>query len=82
MMTLSQLTELLGWVSLLNIGFLLFATIVLSLAKSFMVTVHSKMFAVPENELTLIYFQYLANYKMLSLIFMVFPYIALKIMGH
>jgi hypothetical protein len=40
------------------------------------------MFAIPEQELALIYFKYLANYKMLSLIFIVAPYIALKIIGY
>ena len=82
MITLSQLTELLGWASVLNIGFLLFATIFLVSMKSIVVSMHSKMFGIPENELSLIYFKYLANYKALSLIFTVSPYIALKIMGH
>jgi len=82
MITLSQITELLGWTSVLNIGFLLLATISLVSMKSIVVSIHSKMFDIPENELSLIYFKYLANYKTLSLIFTVSPYIALKIMGH
>ena len=81
MISLTQLTELLGWVSILNIGFLLFATIVLASAKSIIVAIHSKMFDIPKNELPVIYFKYLANYKTLSLVFIIFPYIALKIMG-
>jgi hypothetical protein len=82
MITLSQLTELLGWASVLNIGFLLLTTILLISMKSIVVSLHSKMFDIPENELSLIYFKYLANYKTLSLIFTVCPYIALKIMGY
>ena len=82
MITLSQLTELLGWASVLNIGFLLFTTILLVSMKSIVVSLHSKMFDIPENELSLAYFTYLANYKILSLIFTVCPYIALKIMGY
>lgn len=81
MITLSQLTELLGWASVLNIGFLLFATILLVAMKPVMATMHSKMFGVTENDLSLIYFKYLANYKMLSFIFIVAPYVSLKIMG-
>jgi len=81
MISLAQLTELLGWASILNIGFLLFATAVLASAKSIIVAIHSKMFDIPKNELPVIYFKYLANYKTLSLVFIISPYIALKIMG-
>ena len=82
MFTISQLTELLGWVSILNIGMLIFASIAVVTMKSTITSMHSKMFAIPEQKLALIYFKYLANYKMLSLIFIVAPYIALKIIGY
>jgi len=81
MITLSQLTELLGWASVLNIGFLLFATMLLISMKTIVTSIHSKLFAIPEHELSLIYFKYMANYKMLSLIFIVCPYLSLKLMG-
>ena len=81
MMTLSQLTELLGWASVINIGFLLITTILLIVMKSAVTSIHSKIFDVSENNLSLIYFKYLANYKTLSLIFFIVPYISLKIMG-
>ena len=82
MISLAQITEILGWASVLNIGYLFFATISIVVMKSVIVSIHSKMFGVPESDLPLIYFKYLANYKTLSLIFLVSPYIALKIMGH
>lgn len=82
MITLSQLTELLGWASILNIGYLLFATVILVSMKPFITSMHSKMFDIPASELPPIYFKFLANYKVVSLVFTVFPYIALKIMGH
>ncbi len=81
MITLSQLTELLGWVSILNVGMLLFVSIILVLMKSTITSIHSKMFSIPEDELSIIYFKYLANYKTLSFVFIIVPYIALKIMG-
>ena len=81
MITLSQLTELLGWASVLNMGMLIFASLILVLMKSFIASIHSKMFGIPENELTLCYFNYLANYKTFSFIFIVAPYLSLKIMG-
>jgi hypothetical protein len=81
MMTLTQLTELLGWASVLNIGFLFFATILLVIMKPLITTLHSKIFGISKNDLSLIYFKYLANYKMLSFVFIVAPYLSLKIMG-
>lgn len=82
MITLSQLTELLGWASVLNIGFLLFTTVLLIIMKPMVISIHGKLFGVSENDLSIIYFKYLAGYKTLTLVFMVAPYLALKIMGH
>ena len=82
MITLSQLTTLFGWASILNIGFLFFSTTMLVLARPLVASVHSKMFDIPESELSTIYFKFLANYKVLSIIFTFTPYIALKIMAH
>lgn len=81
MITLTQLTELLGWASVLNIGILIFATLVFSIMKTTVSAIHSKMFNISENELSIIYFKYLANYKILTTVFILVPYIALKIMG-
>jgi len=81
MNTRSQLTELLGWASVLNIGFLLFSTILLITMKPVIAKMHSKMFGISEDELSLIYFKYLANYKILCFVFIVTPYVSLKIMG-
>ena len=82
MMTLSQVTELLGWASILNIVFLLITTASLVLMREFVISTHSKMFNISKDELPAIYFTYLANYKVISLIFFIVPYISLKIMGY
>jgi hypothetical protein len=81
MMTISQLTELLGWASVINIGYLFLATIVITLMRGFASSIHSKMFNIDEKELVSKYFDFLSNYKIVTLVFMVAPYIALKIMG-
>lgn len=81
MITLVELTEFLGWASVLNIGFLLVTTMLLFVLKKPIVAIHSKMFGIPASELSVIYFRYLASYKTLSLVFCVCPYIALKIMA-
>ena len=82
MITLSQLTELLGWASIINIAFLFVMFFALTVMKGTVTAIHSKMFGISKGELQLIYFKYLANYKILTVVFFVVPYLALKIMGH
>jgi len=81
MITISQLTELLGWASVINVGYLLLATIILMFMRGTVSSIHSKMFNINEKELISKYFDFLSNYKLVTLVFMVAPYIALKIMG-
>ncbi len=81
MITLSQLTELLGWASILNMGMLVFAGIMLVLMRPFITSIHSRLFGLPEKELPLCYFNYLASYKTFTFVFTIAPYVALKIMG-
>jgi len=45
-----------------------------------MKVIHSQMFHVPSDELSQIYLEYLAWYKLLWMIFNLVPYIALRVM--
>jgi hypothetical protein len=81
MVTLSQLTEFLGWASIINIAYLLLATAVIAFMREPISSIHSKMFRVDGAELDSKYFDFLSNYKIATLVFIVAPYIALKIMG-
>ena len=79
-MTIEQLTVLLGWCTLLNAIFLIVTTIGFKLAGNKVVEIHGRMFGVDTAELSKIYFTYLANFKMLVILFNLVPYIALLIM--
>ena len=81
MITLSQITEFLGWASLINIAYLLLATITIAFIPGAIASIHSNAFRLNGKELDSKYFDFLSNYKIMTLIFMVAPYIALKIMG-
>jgi len=81
MITISQLTELLGWASVINIGYLLLVTLILMFMRGTVSSIHSKMFDIDEKEIRSKYFDFLSIYKIVTLVFMVAPYIALKIMG-
>jgi len=59
MITLSQLTELLGWASIINISYLLLATIIIVFMRGAISSVHSKMFRVEGKELDSKYFDFL-----------------------
>ena len=82
MITLPQLTELLGWASLTNIAYLCLATFLLMFMKGTVASIHSKMFDIDKRELNSKYFDFLSSYKIVTLVFMFAPYIALKIMGN
>ena len=82
MITPPKLVELPGRASVLNIGFLVFTGMLLITMRRSIAGMHSKMFGIPEDELSLVYFKYLAHYKSLMFVFILAPYIALKIMGH
>ncbi|MFK5922756.1 MAG: hypothetical protein QM496_11310 [Verrucomicrobiota bacterium] len=79
--TINTLGELFGWISLINMSLLLLSTVLLFSLKPVVVKMHSKMFGLDGKDLNRAYFQYLAQFKILIIVFNVTPYIALKLMG-
>ncbi|MFD2230647.1 DUF6868 family protein [Alkalimarinus sediminis] len=82
MITITQLTALLGWASVINIAYLFIATLMLITMRGPIISIHQKMMGLDEKELAVSYFKFLSGYKIVTLVFMVAPYIALKIMGY
>lgn len=80
-MNVETLTELFGWMSVISIGILMFSTFMLLAIRKFAVNVHSKMFHIDEKDLNRAYFQYLAQFKIVVIVFHLTPYLALKIIG-
>ena len=81
MQNLETLTAFFGWMTVINMGLLIFSTIMLMLLKDFVSRIHGRLFKIPPGELNPLYFRFLANFKVLVLIFNLAPYIALKIMS-
>ena len=79
-MTAETLTIFLGWCTVINISVLLLSTILLITLKEPILKIHSRLFGLDEETLSLTYFQYLGNYKVAIYILNLVPYIALKIM--
>lgn len=80
MESVKALTSFFGWCAVINIGLLFFTTFFAVFMRRFALRVHSKMFALGEDDILRAYFQYLAQYKILTLVFSVVPYAALKLM--
>lgn len=81
-MTIATLVELFGWTSVINIGVLVFSTLLLWIAGKPIAKLHSSIFDLSEKDLKRAYFQYLGQYKIAILVLNLAPYLALKIMGH
>ncbi|NOR55955.1 MAG: hypothetical protein GQ531_07075 [Sulfurovum sp.] len=80
MITIETMIEFLGWCSVINIGILIFYSICIIIFTDTMVKIHTKMFDLDKNYVIQAYFKYLAQYKIILIIFNIVPYFALKIM--
>lgn len=80
MNTIDTVTAFLGWCSIFNIAIFVTASLLLIASKDTVSGIHGKLFDLPKEQIKLVYFQYLGNYKIAILIFNLIPYFALKVM--
>ncbi len=78
-MTVDQLTVFFGWCALINIIILFAASIFLMVFRDWIMGAHSRMMGVDKEKLPALYFSYLGNYKITTLVFALVPYLALRI---
>ena len=78
-MTQELLTSFFGWMVILNIAVLPFTTVMIVLLQDWISGVHAGMFQMERLDAKRAYFRYLANYKTLTLIFCIIPWLALKL---
>jgi TctA family transporter len=81
LINLELLTTFFGWLTILNIGLLLFSMIFLVLLRGFTSRLHSKITGVPQEQLPLVYFQFIGNYKLAIFVFNLTPYIGLNLIS-
>lgn len=79
-MNMDQLTEYFKWMMIINIAFLFLSTFSVMGLKSLMFKMHTKMFGVTEEQVSMIAYGYLAMYKVLVIVFNIVPYVALLIL--
>jgi hypothetical protein len=80
-MSATELANFLGWCTLLNFGLLIFSSLALVIALKPISQLHARLFDLDRAELSMAYFRYLANYKILIIVLNLVPYLALRIMS-
>ena len=75
MMSVESLREFLGWCTVINMAMLLVATIFAGPLRGAVQGIHAKMFGLSEEDLARAYFQYVAQYKIVTVIFNLVPYL-------
>ncbi|MGV7222299.1 MAG: DUF6868 family protein [Nitrospinales bacterium] len=80
-MAIETLTEFFGWTSIFNSVVLIVSSLTVVMGRKFISKMHSKTFGLTEQELCRAYFQYLAQFKIVTIVFSLVPYLTLKIMA-
>ncbi|MCG6901682.1 MAG: hypothetical protein LJE68_03285 [Rhodobacter sp.] len=78
-MDIDLLTAALGWISVINIAFLTIATLAIVVMRRMAIWAHQGLFGLSEQALDEIYFRWLAQYKLLVLVFNIAPYLAFRL---
>ena len=81
MFTVEVVREFLGWSALINIVLLMLSAIFIVVFREMALKIHSKMFDLDKNYLLQSYYKYLAQYKILIIIFNIVPYFALRLIS-
>lgn len=76
-MNLEQLTEFFKWMTIINVGLLVFSSITVMLLKDMMSRMHTKMFGVNKEQVRITAYGYIGMFKVLVIVFNIVPYIAL-----
>lgn len=80
-MTMDQLTEFFKWMSIINIGLLLFSTFAVMALRSMMINMNTSLFGVTEEQVKAIAYGYLGMFKVLIIVFNIAPWLALHLMN-
>ncbi len=80
-MNAELLQEVLGWCIVINGGLLLLWALFFLGARDFMYRLHSRWFRLPEERIDAIHYCLIGVYKLMIIVFLVSPYVALRIVG-
>ncbi len=80
MLDLVTVTRFLGWCAVINIAVLICATFIVMVFNAQIKVIHSRLMATHTSGLNMLYFNFLANYTVLILMFNLVLYFALRML--
>ena len=80
-MTFETIRDVLAWSAVINIGLLLFWWMIFVLAHDFVYRIHGKWFKFPVESFDKIHYSAMAFWKICIFIFIIGPYLAMRIVG-
>ncbi len=80
-MTIETLRAFFMWCSILNVGFLLVASMIGMFRPDFVYRLHSRFFPIPRESFNVCMYAFIGLWKILVIVFNVIPYVALVIVG-
>lgn len=78
-MSLEEVAAVLGWCTVINFVVLIISTLALMFLQKFALQIHERITGTSAEQLKPIYFQYLAQMKLLWIVFNLTPYIAIRV---
>jgi hypothetical protein len=78
-MTMDMWVQFLGWMAFVNGAILIAGTFVLWAARDWVMNIHSTMMGVDRVDLPVLYFSYLANFKIAWIVLNLVPYLVLRL---
>lgn len=79
-MSLDSVTTLFGWMTVINVGLLVFSTLLLTVFRKQVISIHTRFTGLSTATLAPAYLYFLAFYKVLIIVFNLVPYLALKLL--
>ncbi len=76
--TIATIQTFLGWNLVIHFGLLLITLAFLTLGRHWVVRLHQQFFALSKDQLLRTYFNFIAAYKILILIFVAVPYLVIR----
>ncbi len=80
-MDIQTLTTFFMWCTILNVALLLLSSLMCICAADWAYRMHSKLFSISKETVNVLIYSFIALYKLLVIVFILIPYIALLIVG-
>jgi hypothetical protein len=78
-MDIQTLTVFFMWCTILNVALLLLSSLMCICAADWAYRIHSKLFSISRETFNVVIYSFIALYKLLVIVFILIPYVALSI---